>query len=184
MAVVYWAPWCNCTSELHLSKIYSTAWNLGWGGKASDGRLISSSIPFKRKATCSSSVWAPRFGRWPLKVPFQTQPICEILILVGTRKTAPDTSAKERFLQSYKICFFVRNKIMSVLTDMALLSCKWAVLSSGYLQQHYRKAGPATVKFVSGLRGLCSPWRSEAFSPIFRSLSDFSKGQSLFCTLA
>lgn len=51
--------------------------------------FISLSIPFKMKATCSSSVWAPRFGRWPLKVSFQTQPISEILKLVRMTKTAP-----------------------------------------------------------------------------------------------
>lgn len=53
----------------------------------------------------------------------------------------------------------------------------------GYLKQHYRQAGSATLKCGSGLRGLCS-LGGEGFSPIFTSLSVFSKGQSLFWTPA
>lgn len=94
--------------------------------------FISLSIPFKMKATCSSSVWAQMFGRRPLWVPFQTQSNLWNLQNCGNEKNSSLIQVpRNASCKVIKFAFSARNKFMSVLTDMALLPWKCAVLSSG-----------------------------------------------------
>lgn len=141
--------------------------------------FISSSIPFKMEATCSSSVWQ-MISKSPLPNPVNlwNPQTC------GNEENSPLIQVPmNAFLQSYKICFIVRKKFMSAWQTWLFSPVNVQSCPQGYLKQDYRQAGSATLKCGSGLRGLCS-LGGEAFSPIFTSLSVFSKGLSLFWTPA
>lgn len=113
VAVVYRAPWRNCTSELHLPEIHGTAWNLGWGGKASDEGLILFHCPslLKWKLHAPAQFEHRGLADDRSKSPSKHNLSVKSSKLWEWEEQLPDTSAKECFLQSYKICFFCKEQI-------------------------------------------------------------------------
>lgn len=131
VAVVYRAPWCNWTSELHLPEIHGTAWNLGWGGKASDEGLILFHCPSLLKWKLHAPAQFEHRGLADDRSKSPSKHYLWNLQNCGNEKNSSLIQVpRNASCKVIKFAFSARNKFMSVLTDMALLPWKCAVLSS------------------------------------------------------
>lgn len=184
MAEVYWAPWYNFwTSSFQNTWYCVKPWVRKEGFRWRDD-FISSSIPFKMKATCSSSVWA-QIWQMTSKSPLPKSVSLWNPQNCGNEKNSPLVQVpKNSSRKDIKFAFSVRDKVMSVLTDMALFPCKCAVLSSGLPPKALQTSRLSYTEVWVWIERTLQPLDSAAFSPIFTSLSAFSKGQSLSWTLA